>query len=83
MNARSAVNLSDLDLNAAKRIVVKIGSTLLVDEKKGAIKRAWLDALSDDLAALRAAGKEILSTLIVTCISGEARYQSKDIKILG
>ena len=36
MNARSAVNLSDLDLNAAKRIVVKIGSTLLVDEKKGA-----------------------------------------------
>ena len=60
MNARSAVNLSDLDLNAAKRIVVKIGSTLLVDEKKGAIKRAWLDALSDDMAALRAAGKEIL-----------------------
>ncbi len=60
MNARSAINLSDLDLNAAKRIVVKIGSTLLVDEKKGAIKRAWLDALSDDMAALRAAGKEIL-----------------------
>ena len=44
----------------SQRIVVKIGSALLVDAREGAIRRAWLDALIDDLAALRAAGRQVV-----------------------
>lgn len=40
---------------AAKRVVVKIGSSLLVDEQ-GRVRRAWLDALAQDLADLRERG---------------------------
>lgn len=47
-------------LGQARRLVVKIGSALIVDDSTGEIHRAWLDALADDLAALRAAGIEIL-----------------------
>jgi len=44
----------------AKRLVVKIGSALLVEEKTGAIRRQWLDALADDVAEIRKAGTEVL-----------------------
>lgn len=44
----------------ARRIVVKIGSALLVDGKTGAIKAQWLSTLIDDLAGLRAKGAEII-----------------------
>jgi glutamate 5-kinase len=47
-------------LAAAKRLVVKIGSALLVDEETGAIRREWLDALGDDVAAARARGQEVI-----------------------
>ena len=47
-------------LAGAKRIVVKIGSALLVDEGSGEVRRDWLDALADDIAECRAAGQEIL-----------------------
>ncbi|EKF18773.1 glutamate 5-kinase [Nitratireductor pacificus] len=46
-------------LPAHRRITVKIGSALLVDRKTG-LKRAWLAALADDIAALRAGGVEVL-----------------------
>jgi glutamate 5-kinase len=44
----------------ARRIVVKIGSALLVDGKTGAIKAQWLSSLIDDLSGLRANGAEII-----------------------
>ncbi len=44
----------------ARRIVFKVGSALLVDEKTGAANRAWLEAFCADAAALRAAGKQVL-----------------------
>ncbi len=47
-------------LASAKRIVVKIGSALLVDDETGGIRRKWLDALADDVAVLREQGKEVL-----------------------
>lgn len=43
----------------AKRIVVKIGSALLVDDA-GQPARTWLAALADDVAALRAEGRGVL-----------------------
>lgn len=45
---------------AARRLVVKIGSALLVDDESGAIRRRWLDALGDDVAAARARGQEVI-----------------------
>ncbi|MGH6749638.1 MAG: glutamate 5-kinase, partial [Methyloceanibacter sp.] len=44
----------------AKRLVVKIGSSLLVDTISGMLRQAWLEALADDIAALRAKGKEVV-----------------------
>ncbi len=47
-------------LAEAKRLVVKIGSALLVDQETGRMRRAWLDALADDLARCRARGQEVV-----------------------
>jgi glutamate 5-kinase len=46
-------------LAAARRLVVKIGSSLLVG-KDGEIDRPWLDALCDDIAACRQRGQEVI-----------------------
>ncbi len=45
-------------LDSYRRIVVKIGSSLLVDG--GGIKRDWLEALSADLAQLAARQRDLL-----------------------
>lgn len=47
-------------LEAAKRIVVKIGSALLVDSASGAPARGWLATLADDIAAMRQSGQHVL-----------------------
>jgi glutamate 5-kinase len=47
-------------LNKARRIVVKIGSALLVDGKTGAIKAEWLASLVEDLAKARARGQDVI-----------------------
>ena len=47
-------------LAAARRLVVKIGSALLVEEPDGAIRRAWLDARADDVALLLKRGTEVM-----------------------
>ena len=44
----------------ARRVVVKVGSALLVDGASGALHREWLDALADDVAAMRARGQEVV-----------------------
>jgi len=46
-------------LGESRRIVIKIGSALLVDRKSG-LKKAWLDAMCADIAALAARGVEVL-----------------------
>ena len=47
-------------LSDARRLVVKIGSALLVDRETGALRAEWLGALAEDIAALRARGCEVL-----------------------
>ncbi|MCA1407438.1 glutamate 5-kinase [Ensifer sp. IC3342] len=46
-------------LQKYRRVVIKIGSALLVDRKSG-LKKAWLDAMCADIAALKAKGVEVL-----------------------
>ena len=48
------------DLKKARRVVVKIGSVLLVEQGSGAIHRTWLNALADDIAALKARGTDVI-----------------------
>ncbi|MSO72547.1 MAG: glutamate 5-kinase [Rhodospirillaceae bacterium] len=44
----------------ARRLVIKIGSALLVDEDGGKLHQTWLDALCDDVAAAHGRGQEVL-----------------------
>jgi glutamate 5-kinase len=48
------------ELRAARRIVVKIGSALVVDEATAAPREAWLAGVAADVAALRARGAEVI-----------------------
>ena len=53
--------MADLpELSRFNKIVVKVGSSLLVDRAAGALKQAWLDALVEDIAALHARGADVL-----------------------
>jgi glutamate 5-kinase len=47
-------------LAEAKRIIVKVGSALLVDQKTGTIKASWLSSLVDDVADLKIAGAHVI-----------------------
>ena len=57
---KTVANLASAKLAGAKRLIVKIGSALLVDEESGGIRRKWLDALADDVAALRERGTDVI-----------------------
>jgi len=43
-----------------RRITIKIGSALLVDGKTGKLRSAWLRSIAEDIAALKAEGREIV-----------------------
>ena len=67
MRAMPRSNTSAATLNAArpewakaKRVVIKIGSALLVERDTGRLKTEWLASLMDDVAALARAGKDIV-----------------------
>ena len=47
-------------LTSFRRIVVKVGSSLLVDAAAGGLKRAWLDSLAADIAALHKDKRDVL-----------------------
>lgn len=47
-------------LSEAKRIVVKIGSALLVDAGTGALKGDWLASLAADVAGFKAKGADVV-----------------------
>jgi glutamate 5-kinase len=47
-------------LKSARRVVIKVGSALLVDQASGAVKREWLASLAEDIAALRKGGADVL-----------------------
>ncbi|MEL6876918.1 MAG: glutamate 5-kinase [Pseudomonadota bacterium] len=59
------------DLNAARRIVVKIGSALLVTD--GDANQKWLHSLAQDLSAMRQQGAEIIIVSSGAIALGAAR----------
>jgi glutamate 5-kinase len=58
MTARSPDSGSPLV--QARRIVVKVGSALLVDAETGRINRAWLESLIEDLLRLRKRNQQVI-----------------------
>ncbi len=51
---------SALPLLDARRVVVKVGSALLVDRATGQVNRAWVESLAADIAHLRKRGQDVL-----------------------
>ncbi|MCT4609022.1 MAG: glutamate 5-kinase [Pelagimonas sp.] len=47
-------------LSNARRVVVKIGSALLVDRDTGALRTTWLASIAEDIARLRARGTDVV-----------------------
>jgi glutamate 5-kinase len=47
-------------LAAARLVVIKVGSALLVEPESGTLRRGWLESLCADVAALRLEGKSII-----------------------
>jgi glutamate 5-kinase len=47
-------------LTQARRVVVKVGSALLVDGDSGRVNRAWLETLVEDLLRLRKRGQRVI-----------------------
>jgi len=56
----SGTSRSPAALQNSRRVVVKIGSSLLVEPGGTHLNRAWLESLASDVAALRARGQEVL-----------------------
>ncbi|UWQ20477.1 glutamate 5-kinase [Jannaschia sp. W003] len=50
----------DAALSDARRVVVKIGSALLVDRATGALRADWLRGLAEDVRSLRARGADVI-----------------------
>ena len=48
------------NLQSGHRLVVKIGSAMLVDQESGTVHHRWLEALADDIAGLRERGQEVI-----------------------
>jgi len=51
--------MTDL-IEKANKIVIKIGSSLMVNQDEGTLNEEWLKALASDIASLRAKGKNII-----------------------
>lgn len=47
-------------LSSYRRIVVKVGSALLVDAAKGKVRNGWLASLAEDIASLKKNGADVL-----------------------
>ncbi len=62
----------------ARRVVIKIGSALFIDQQTGAMNRAWLEGVCADVADLRRAGKDVI---IVS--SGAVALGRRELKLSG
>ncbi len=68
--ALSLPRLSDF-----RRIVIKVGSSLLVDQKAGRVNESWLGALADDVAMLHGEGRDVLIVSSGAIALGRARLK--------
>lgn len=62
-----------IGLSGSRRLVLKIGSAMLVDPVGNDIRRQWLDGLAEDVAAARQQGIEIVIVSSGAVASGRRR----------
>src|SRR5438445_2609108 len=58
-----------------RRIVVKVGSSLLIDSDAGEVRAAWLSALAADVARLHGEGRDILIVSSGSIALGRSRLK--------
>jgi glutamate 5-kinase len=58
-----------------RRIVVKVGSSLLIDSEAGEVRASWLAALAADLASLHKQGRELLIVSSGSIALGRSRLR--------
>ena len=67
--------------NQAKRIVIKIGSSLLVNEKTGLLNKKWLESLVEDIVKLINNGKSFVIVSSGAIALGRKRLGLNDKKL--
>ncbi len=73
----TAVSITHAErLANARKVVIKIGSALFVDQQTGALDRAWLEGVCADVADLKRGGKEV-----VIVSSGAVALGRRELKI--
>ncbi|MDB2437978.1 glutamate 5-kinase [Hellea sp.] len=60
-------------LDTSARLIIKIGSAILIDGKNGTLRQDWLDSLCQDIASLKSAGKDIVIVSSGAIALGRAR----------
>src|ERR1019366_8414126 len=63
------------NLKNFRRIVVKVGSSLLIDAEAGEVRTSWLAALAADLAKLHGEGRELLIVSSGSIALGRSRLK--------
>jgi len=64
-------------LQTARRIVVKIGSSLLIDKDTGELNRAWLESLARELAERMGQGQDVILVSSGAIALGRAYLQMR------
>jgi glutamate 5-kinase len=67
--------MSRPDLKNFRRIVVKVGSSLLIDAGKGKVRETWLAALAADVAKLHSGGRDIMIVSSGSIALGRSRLK--------
>ncbi|WP_438279203.1 glutamate 5-kinase [Nitrobacter sp.] len=67
--------MSSLHLKRFRRIVVKVGSSLLIDSEAGEVRAAWLTALAADIAGLHGEGRDVLIVSSGSIALGRSRLK--------
>ena len=62
-------------LNNFRRIVIKVGSALLVDSAAGEVRAAWLSALAADVGKLHGEGRDVLIVSSGSIALGRSRLK--------
>jgi len=60
MNSGATQTASASRLTDARRVVVKIGSSLLIDTNSGQLNRAWLESLAAELGRMQSGGQQVV-----------------------
>jgi glutamate 5-kinase len=68
-------NMTRPSITQFKRIVVKVGSSLLIDSAAGEVRRDWLTALAADIAKLHGEGRDVLVVSSGSIAFGRAKLK--------